>query len=271
MATERGSVQYQSKGETTEWEDILIKKGIVEKDDVLRGKGIDPDEQRLEEAISKAREAEVERLNARTIEDDMADASLEELDELEDELADDGMLEKYRAQRVAEMKAKAAAAKFGELYEISKADWVREVTDGSKSATVVAHLYEDGIVECRVMEAALRSIASKFREVKFVKIRSQQAVEKWPEANLPTLFIYRDGALSTQLIRIDALGGKQMKADDLEWYLASLGVVETEMEENPARANGRGANRIKMRRGKVSGRRRDDSEDDDDDNGNGYY
>lgn len=52
------------------------------------------------------------------------------------------------------MKAKAAAARFGELYEISKADWVREVTDGSKSACVVAHLYEDGIVECRVMEAS---------------------------------------------------------------------------------------------------------------------
>ena len=53
---------------------------------------------------------------------------------------------------MAEMKAKAAAARFGELYEISKADWVREVTDASNSATVVAHLYEDGIVECRVME-----------------------------------------------------------------------------------------------------------------------
>lgn len=54
------------------------------------------------------------------------------------------------------MKAKAAAAKFGELFEISKADWVREVTDASKSVCVVAHLYEDGIVECRVMEVRLR-------------------------------------------------------------------------------------------------------------------
>lgn len=53
---------------------------------------------------------------------------------------------------MAEMKAKAAAARFGELYEISKADWVREVTDASKSVCVVAHLYEDGIVECRIME-----------------------------------------------------------------------------------------------------------------------
>lgn len=32
-------------------QDILIKKGIVQKDDVLRGKGIDPDELRLKEAI----------------------------------------------------------------------------------------------------------------------------------------------------------------------------------------------------------------------------
>lgn len=36
---------------STRFQDILIKKGIVEKDDVLRGKGIDPDELRLEEAI----------------------------------------------------------------------------------------------------------------------------------------------------------------------------------------------------------------------------
>lgn len=62
---------------------------------------------------------------------------------------------------------------------------------------------------------------------------------------------------------------KQMEADDLEWYLASQGVVETDMEENPARAKGRGANSIKMRRGKAAGRggRRADSDDDFDDDG----
>lgn len=47
---------------------------------------------------AKARDEEVEKLNARTVEDDMKDASLEELEELEDELDDDGMLEKYREQ-----------------------------------------------------------------------------------------------------------------------------------------------------------------------------
>lgn len=53
------------------------------------------------------------------------------------------------------MKAKAAAARFGELYEISKADWVREVTEASNSTSVVAFLYEDGMVECRVLEVII--------------------------------------------------------------------------------------------------------------------
>lgn len=55
-----------------------------------------------------------------------------------------------------------------------------------------------------------------------------------------------------------------MGAPDLEWYLASQGIVETEMEENPARA--RGANSIKVRRGvKHKGRKGTDAEDGSDD------
>ena len=64
-----------------------------------------------------------------------------------------------------------------------------------------------------------------------------------------------------------------MKAADLEWFLASQGFVETDMEENPARA--RGANSIKMRRGKGKGARggrkgSDDDDDDNDDDGGDY-
>lgn len=72
---------------------------------------------------------------------------------------------------MAEMKAKAAAAKFGEVYEISKADWVREVTDASKTFIVVAHLYEDGIVECRVMEVhavCKRSVGATRKRSRFI-------------------------------------------------------------------------------------------------------
>ena len=33
---------YEVSGETTEWEDILIKKGITTKEQVLIGKGLNP-------------------------------------------------------------------------------------------------------------------------------------------------------------------------------------------------------------------------------------
>ena len=35
---------YEVSGETTEWEDILIKKGITSKESVLLGKGLNPED-----------------------------------------------------------------------------------------------------------------------------------------------------------------------------------------------------------------------------------
>jgi hypothetical protein len=36
-------------------------------------------------------------------------------------------------------------------------------------------------------------LAPKFKYVKFVKIKSTQAVENWPESRCPTLFLYNEG------------------------------------------------------------------------------
>jgi hypothetical protein len=37
---------YEHSGNTTEWEDILIKKGITTREDVLLSKGLNPDDVR---------------------------------------------------------------------------------------------------------------------------------------------------------------------------------------------------------------------------------
>lgn len=38
----RGNTYYAPTGETTEWDDILINKGITTKEEVLRSKGLNP-------------------------------------------------------------------------------------------------------------------------------------------------------------------------------------------------------------------------------------
>lgn len=87
----------------------------------------------------------------------------------QDELDDDSALQQYRAKRIAELREKAVKERFGDVrdpfiwpmsgwangmltcvfvwgrqvMEITKADWVKEVTEASKSCWVVVHLYQD--------------------------------------------------------------------------------------------------------------------------------
>ena len=225
MAADGFAKSYAVSGETTEWEDILIKKGITTKEDVLLSKGLNP-----EDFIERPEPARLEV----TKEDLLPFAKLEELEELEeDEFSDSRALEFYRKKRLEELKQKQLRSRFGEVVEIVKDDWVREVTDSSKTCFVVIHLYLDALVECGVMDELMYKLAPKFKTVKFLKIRATHAIENWPERNLPTLFIYNQGELKHQLMTLNAIGGKSATADDLEWWLAGKNVLETEMNENP--------------------------------------
>jgi Phosducin len=116
-------------------------------------------------------------------------------------------------------------------------DWISEVTDCSKTCWVVVHLYQDSIPHCNLVEEAFLELAPRFRSVKFIKIRSTQAVENWPDRNLPTIFCYNEGELKQQMLTAKALGGDAMRTDDLEWWLAQNEIIESELEENPASTN----------------------------------
>lgn len=106
------------------------------------------------------------------------------------------------------MKQQALRNRFGELVEIVKDEWIREVTECSNTCAVVVHLYENSLIECQIVDEAMKNLASRFRYIKFLKIKSTQAIENWPEKNLPTLFIYEKGALKFQMMTLNKVGGK---------------------------------------------------------------
>eukprot|EP01038_Epipyxis_sp_PR26KG_P016365 gene16365-22306_t len=216
---------YEISGQTTEWEDILIKKGITTKEDVLLGKGLNPED--FLEKPDVIEEIEYDKLELK---------NLKELDDLEDddEYSDSRILNEYRQRRLQELKEKSLKNRFGELVEIVKDDWIREVTESSKSCHVVVHLYENFSVGCQLIDEATTVLAAKFKYVKFLKIKSTQAVENWPEQNLPTLFIYENGALKAQMMTLKEVYGTTMKANDLEWFLVKKGVItDSELDEDP--------------------------------------
>eukprot|EP00624_Nannochloropsis_granulata_P002619 evm.model.NODE_23176_length_15026_cov_24.516239.2 len=247
-----------------------MKKGVVTREQVFAAKGLDDRE--FLDPSKPSPPADDQECDSKA--HPFENATLEELDEADGEddggaYDDDSVMAKFREMRLKEWKEKQARERYGDVVEICKDDWIREVTEGSKGGGgegqwVVVHLYQDRVEECRLLDEILREVAFKFKSLKILKILSTAAVENWPDRNLPTLFVYKDGVLKTQMLGLKKVGGRGVRATDLEWWLAGEGIVETEMEENPREEEGRERRRGGFRE-KVGGLRRGYAEDEEDD------
>ena len=98
---------------------------------------------------------------------------------------------------------------------------------------VVVFLFKKGHYPSSYMEVLLEKLARKFGHVKFVRIPHTECIDGYPDANLPTLLIYRDDDLLRQCVGVAAFGGRSYGIDDVEWELAEAGVVKTELGRNP--------------------------------------
>jgi len=159
--------------------------------------------------------------------------SLEELKEHEDEVDEDSM-EVLRKRRLAELKRQAARNKYGKVLNIHEPEWKREVTEAEPDVWVVVNLHSFGRHECRLIDGIHDQLASKFKDVKFVRIEGKQAIRNYPDENCPTLLVYLKGQVKLQLVGINAMGGMKASANSLEWVLAKIGAVKTELSEDPA-------------------------------------
>ena len=121
--------------EDTEWNDILRSKGILP-----------PKEKEVTEDQLISLVEDTIKEKQRDNEKSLGELNLDELDELEDE-EDEKILLEYRNKRIAEMKALAEKAKYGEVSEITAQDYVNEVNKAGEGVWVVLHLYKQGFVE----------------------------------------------------------------------------------------------------------------------------
>ena len=210
--------------EVTEWEEILVKKGIL----LPREKPKTLDQAIVEKANEAVEYAKANPHDHKTV---------AELDQaLEDDDDEDRAIENMRARRLAELKAKRAREKFGSVREIARNDFVVEVTEASKDHWVCLHLYNDEVRDSRLMGEVFAALAPRHKAAKFLKIRSTSCIEGWPDANLPTLIIYHDGEMveGGQIMGLAHVGGRKgLSVDALEWSLSRIGALKTELMEAP--------------------------------------
>lgn len=232
--------------------------------DALRAHGIippKPPSRSPSPELASAREMRTQALKQATVDD--LDVELEnELDEEEEKL-----LDKIRRQRMSQLRAETKKARFGRVYPINRPDYTREVTEASKQdpdadtdadadpdtyqpdeeqnrkhtqATaadkqrqggtgVVCFLYKDGIDTCRLLAGYLDTLAAKYASTKFVSIIGDQCIPNYPDRNLPTLLIYRNGELHRQIVGLRpeiGLDGMKTKCEDIELLLTAVGAIQ---------------------------------------------
>lgn len=234
------------QGDTSEWFDAQVKHGNY----IPKEKKVTNDE--------------VEKIIRETIEnyDPMEKKTLDELDQMEDDFEDDKIILEYKMKRLTEIKEKAKGAVFGVLREIRYNEYKEEVNEGSKNNFVVILLYQDYIEESRILEGIFKQLAPKFAAVKFLKIEATNCVQNFRDADVPTVFIYKDTVLYKQFLPAARFfGGKKMNWKKVEWILNSVGVLKSELDEDPFEEDN-----FKMT--KVKGKQRRDDESDSDEEKN---
>ena len=112
-------------------------------------------------------------------------------------------------------------------------EFVAEVNQAGDGVGVVLLLFKKGHYGSSYMLVTLERLAAKFGDVKFLKIVSTECIPGYPDRNLPTLLVYKDDDMLAQWVGTKMFGGAQYSADDVEWELAQLGVLATELAKNP--------------------------------------
>ncbi|ORX43573.1 thioredoxin-like protein [Hesseltinella vesiculosa] len=237
--------------EDTEWNDILRARGILPPKD--------------EQSKDEIEDWFMETLKAKQEADQsLANKTLDELDELEDE-EDDRIIAEYRRKRLEEMQASAAKEKYGDVMEISKPEFIKQVTEASQECMVVVHLYQDAIPVCKVMNQCLSELARQFKATKFVKIVADQCIPNYPDRNVPTLVIYDRGDIKANLVGAIQFGGMQMTTKSLRALLASYGALPPEATVDADKEKKKTIYRTSASAALSS------DEEDDDDSDQGYY
>lgn len=229
--------------------------------DALRAHGIippKPPSRSPSPELPSASEMRTSALKQATV----ADLDLELEGELDDE--EEKLLDKIRRQRMSQLRTETKKARFGRVYPISRPDYTRQVTEASKvdpdaptdsqtyndeeeeersknagqtsadkqrvgGTGVVCFLYKDGIDTCRLLAGYLDTLAVKYPATKFVSIVGDQCIPNYPDRNLPTLLIYRNGELHRQIVGLRpeiGLDGMKTKCEDIELLLTAVGAIE---------------------------------------------
>ncbi|CAO3651945.1 unnamed protein product [Cunninghamella echinulata] len=164
-----------------------------------------------------------------------------------------------------EMQNEAMKNKYGSVTQISKPEFVKQVTEASKECSVVVHLYQEYIPACQLMNQHLVSLAEQYKQTKFVKIIADQCIPNYPDRNVPTLLVYGQGDIQANLVGAVQFGGMNMTKKGIQTLLSRYSALPPPPSDNDDAKD----KKKSIYRTQATAALSSDEDDDDDDRG--YY
>jgi len=150
------------------------------------------------------------------------DGQKSNIDNLESDLLQDDFLQEYLKKRMEEMTKKLTdLPKFGKVLELTNEMFLNEIDKENKNVTVIVHIYDQKIQECRLMNQCFETIATDYPIVKFCKVRSCEInlSEKFRKTGCPALLIYKNAELIGNFVRMNDEFGDEFCSSDVENFL----------------------------------------------------
>ena len=193
--------------QTTEWDELVQKKFggnfVKEEDEERKGTRTMCDEKK-------------EETNA------IFDERDDENDENDEDEEEEAFMKSYREKRIAEMIFMRKEEKEDEKEEknnnvrrneymmhVSHEQWTKEVTEVSRSHPVLVLLTKENSKACYLLERVMEDVACKYRtsRTKFRRAEARDIIPNYPERNVPTLILYRNGDVVENIVGIEQFGG----------------------------------------------------------------
>ncbi|GKY98684.1 phosducin-like protein 3 [Mayamaea pseudoterrestris] len=186
---------YAYTASTTEFDDELIRRQILTKEQVLYAKGAS--ENTIQQLLAAEADAKVAESTEHGDVESNASGSSSDDDDLDE---DDEIMQQYRQRRLEQQ---AAQSSFNQVIRIDRSEWTSQVNEASEHHWVVVCLSSTPC-KTKCMEDSIQSLARHQQSrVKFVVIEAKHAFEhEWPHSYLPTLFLYRHGKMQHQLLSL---------------------------------------------------------------------
>ncbi|GAA5931035.1 hypothetical protein JCM3775_000782 [Rhodotorula graminis] len=159
----------------------------------------------------------------------LSELDLDDLDIAKDDIVSRADLEHALEARKARERDALDKRRFGRVYNIGKVDYTRAVTEASNEELpgepegwgigVVCILFKDSVPESKKLMPLIAELASLYPSSKFVSIVSDHCIENYPDKNVPTLLVYRKGALMGQIVGLGSMNGMNATLRDVERVL----------------------------------------------------